>query len=315
MSSCPSTSKKGVLPSESSSDTNAGCRRWCFKCPCKPVPLNESLPDPVRVHKATPVPSPEPPRSPPILAVQRPRQRFRQVGFTNKNLYEAIQGYEKEEIVSLAEALAPFHEKIDGLQGMIDEAMKDCNLSGKDGLTRDESAAIYIYSMTNENGVYDLLHDQWQTLCKPVMRKWWKYLRLLKSALDKLPSVEQQVWQVIPLDQVNTMLQQELVELYTTLANCLLLGEGEDPIDSLKGKNEKVVLTSYAAMDGKDITTYSKFYPNGDSKASREVFIFPAVKLDVVKKEQLHDGSICLHLKKRESKPHCSFVSTDLELP
>lgn len=67
-----------------------------------------------------------------------------------------IGSYWNYPLVSLGEALKPVSVscQINGLQRSIDEAYQRCHYPSTDGLTRDESAVLYLYSM--ETGEHNL---------------------------------------------------------------------------------------------------------------------------------------------------------------
>ncbi|CAF3254994.1 unnamed protein product [Rotaria sp. Silwood2] len=115
-------------------------------------------------------------------------ERFSQLSISTSDPLRLIYGYLNEPLVSLEEALQPFHDQIDQLSHFIKEAKTECCYPSEHNLTRDESAAIYIYTMKWANNcLYDHLQEAWKTEDRATMKRWFKYLRLFQSAFDKLP--------------------------------------------------------------------------------------------------------------------------------
>jgi hypothetical protein len=135
-------------------------------------------------------------KSPAIHREHSGMQRFDKISISNSNSLELINGYLNEPLVSLEEALQPFDGKIDQLSHYIKEAKTKCHYPSKHNLTRDESAAIYIYTMKWDHiCLYDRLQEAWKSENRAKLKPWFKYFKLFESGLDKLPDANTEIWQ------------------------------------------------------------------------------------------------------------------------
>ena len=98
----------------------------------------------------------------------------------------AIKDYIDYKLVSLEKAIEPltpdiFNEIIDYAN---DAKRATENISLHDGLTHDEGAAIYLYSMeTHPRSVYRMLNSALNENLFPRLSPWFLYLKLLHSAI------------------------------------------------------------------------------------------------------------------------------------
>lgn len=256
-------------------------------------------------------------KSPALLASQRPspeivlpekasqykaeknpnKSRSGDLSISKQNTAKLIEGYEKEPVVSLEEALGPFHGEIDQLPERIKEAKTKCYYPSKHQLTRDESAAIYIHSMNwKKTCVYDKLQAALKSGNQAEAKRWFKFLKLYKSALDKLPEAKGNVWQGTAYDeQKKKLLTSDEQPLYVGMGSC-------SPSDkALKKQLEKdsigkKILVGYGPfVKAKDVTGYTA----GDQE---EFVIFPGSKLAKADVESDPDGTLYTHFTKKFSK-------------
>ncbi|CAF3102666.1 unnamed protein product [Rotaria sp. Silwood2] len=236
-------------------------------------------------------------KSPPTMRDDSTMQGFSKPGISTNNPSKLIDGYLNEPLVSLEEALQPFHGQIDQLAYYIKEAKTKCHYPSEHNLTRDESAAIYIYTMKWDNKcLYDHLQEAWSFEDKSQMKPWSKYLRLFKSACDKLPDTKKEIWQGTPFDEaLIEKLSTKSPSLYSSMGRCLLSSrETEDYLR--KNGNAKIILIGYESVNGKSIAGYS-------ANPRNEVMLFPGVKLGLASYNVIDDNdSLTLHLKGVTSK-------------
>ena len=106
-------------------------------------------------------------------------------------LLTAIRGYEKEPLVSLKEACESLRTILDDPDHYVHIAITNSQ-KPVDHLTPDESASIHLYTIewnVSDQSLYAILN---RTLRKPernLLKPWFKYLRLLITALLRLPYV------------------------------------------------------------------------------------------------------------------------------
>jgi hypothetical protein len=109
--------------------------------------------------------------------------RYGDIDFKNKKL-PPVGGYWSEKLVSLEEALKPIETQIDELNRSIKLAKKHCTFPSKHGLTRDESAAVYLYTMeAGESSFYKVLNNALRSENRPALKSWFSFLRLFDEAL------------------------------------------------------------------------------------------------------------------------------------
>ena len=114
-----------------------------------------------------------------------------------------IKGYEKQPLVSLEEAIEPLVLCVPDVKQMAHLAKRACKKPPADGLTVDESASIMLYSMDwqpQKECLYHVLNATLRAKNRGKLVPWFSYLRLILTALDRLPSKHPIVYRGIKLD-------------------------------------------------------------------------------------------------------------------
>ena len=114
-----------------------------------------------------------------------------------------IQGYEKKPLVSLEEAIEPIVPYVPRVQQMAHVAKRRCKMPPADDLTVDESASIMLYSMDwqpREEPLYRVLNAALRSEDRERLVPWFLYLKLILTALDRLPSKHPIVYRGIKRD-------------------------------------------------------------------------------------------------------------------
>ena len=114
-----------------------------------------------------------------------------------------IQGYEKRPLVSLEEAIEPIVPYVPRVKQMAHVAKHKCKKPPADGLTVDESASIMLYSMDwhpREESLYRVLNAALRSEDRERLVPWFLYLKLILTALDRLPSKHPIVYRGIKRD-------------------------------------------------------------------------------------------------------------------
>ncbi|CAF3572532.1 unnamed protein product [Rotaria sp. Silwood1] len=94
-------------------------------------------------------------------------------------------------LVSLEEAVAPLVSILPEVQHYASVAKQQCKTVPADGLTRDESASIILYTMDwkpHEECVYVVLNATLRDRDRQKLIPWFLYLNLIHTALAQLPS-------------------------------------------------------------------------------------------------------------------------------
>ncbi|CAF4227887.1 unnamed protein product, partial [Adineta steineri] len=118
--------------------------------------------------------------------------------FVNRTLSELqeanrnpIFGYEDSPILTLEEAVEKLIPLIPRIKDYAMEAKSKVNRHSY-VLTRDESAAIYLYSMASP--FFRCLNEALRAKDRHALKPWFAYLKLFMTALKKLPSIKAVVW-------------------------------------------------------------------------------------------------------------------------
>jgi len=107
-----------------------------------------------------------------------------------KEMLLPISGYENVIVKSLEDACEPIKHLFDQRLKNYITIAKINSMEPEDGLSPDESAYIYLYTVewnVHEDSLYMILN---QTLClahRTKLQPWFKYLKLFLTAFFKLP--------------------------------------------------------------------------------------------------------------------------------
>ncbi|CAF1555403.1 unnamed protein product [Rotaria magnacalcarata] len=122
--------------------------------------------------------------------------RFADVGVLSKRMLAPIDGYEKAPLVSLEEAVKPLVNIVPKIERNVYVVQENCQ-NPEDGLTTDESASIMLYtyeSMPREDSLYVKLNATLRSEQRKNLVPWFLYLRLILTALARLPSKRRSVF-------------------------------------------------------------------------------------------------------------------------
>ncbi|CAF4099514.1 unnamed protein product, partial [Rotaria sp. Silwood2] len=115
-----------------------------------------------------------------------------------------IIGYAEEPLLPLADACIPLIPIIFNILAYVSTALEHTPDYPSDGLTRDESASIFLYTTEwkdEHRSLYSALNETLRTADPEQLQPWFKYLKLLLTALVKIPFAPQQtVWRGIRKD-------------------------------------------------------------------------------------------------------------------
>ena len=117
-------------------------------------------------------------------------RRFADIGVLPKRMLAPIDGYETEPLVSLEEAVEPLVDIVPKIKRNVFVVKQNCT-EPEDGLSTDESAAIMLYtyeSMPHDHSLYVILNATLREEKRQKLIPWFRYLRLVLTALARLPS-------------------------------------------------------------------------------------------------------------------------------
>ncbi|CAF4239822.1 unnamed protein product [Adineta steineri] len=214
-----------------------------------------------------------------------------------KQNFQPIYCYEQESLVSLEDACQPLENMLGTELLLYINVAKLNSKEPKQGLTQDESASIYLYTMEwnqTQNSLYVFLN---QTLCandKNQLEPWYKYLKLLFTALFKLPYTEQHtVWRGIAKDVSEHY--QEGNELtwrsLTSTTSSIDVLQSPMYLGREKVQTIFVIETKY----GKSIQAHSHLVNDN------EILLLPGIVLKVIGSSKQTDGIHIIHLRDVES--------------
>ncbi|CAF3690695.1 unnamed protein product, partial [Adineta steineri] len=118
--------------------------------------------------------------------------RFSDVATEPCTMLMPIAGYEKMPLVSLEEAVEPLLSLVPDVQRTVWIVKQRCE-NPLDELSPDESASIMLYTTEGtcrDDSFYSILNSTLRTENRTKLKPWFLYLKLVLTALSKLPSTE-----------------------------------------------------------------------------------------------------------------------------
>lgn len=180
--------------------------------------------------------------------------RFRDIETRFKAL-GPIYGYHSEKLVSIEKALEPVESEIDELPYYIQIAKRYCRYPSQHGLSHDQSAAIYIYSMDwNETSLYCVLNKALRSENRQALKVWFPYMKLFDSALNKLPNTRDTVWRGIPLDIGKNYTKDQIITWWG-ISSC---SSSVNVIKDFIGKEKNSTMFVIETITGKKIVNYTE---------------------------------------------------------
>ena len=208
--------------------------------------------------------------------------RYGDIELGDKSL-PPICDYWNTKLVSLEEALKPIESIIDELNRSIEVAKKYCTYPSEHDLTRDESAAIYLYTMEGgENSFYKILNEALRSENRAALRPWFSYLKLLDVALKKLPIVRGNIWRGVPGD-ISEKFTKGQVLTWWGISSC---SQEMDVVQGFLDPNGSSTLFMIEAINGKDASKYSYF------SNENEVILGLGTELKVKGNKLKHHGGL-----------------------
>ncbi|CAF4859504.1 unnamed protein product, partial [Rotaria sp. Silwood2] len=181
--------------------------------------------------------------------------RFGDIDVSFKRL-PPVYGYRSEKPVPIEKALEPIEPQIDELPYYIKIAKRNCHFPSEHGLTRDQSAAVYIYTMEwGDTTLYRVLNNALRSENRQALKIWFPYLKLFDTALDKLPTVKEAVWRGVSLDIGKNFTKNQIVTWWS-VNSC---SSSVNVIKNFLGKNKNSTLFLIEAVNGKKISGYTEY--------------------------------------------------------
>lgn len=189
----------------------------------------------------------------------------------------AVIGYAQEPLLPLADACAPLVNIVHDIFRYVSIALKHTPHDGSDGLTRDESAAIRLYTMEWTGGhksLYFILNKTLETENREHLRPWFKYLKLFLTALVHLECVPlRTVWRGVRKDISDEFPPGAQVTWWTFSSCTTTINVLENHL--YLGRDGPRTLFSIEAFNGRNIRAHSNY------DIEDEVLLLPGTYMEV----------------------------------
>ena len=213
-------------------------------------------------------------------------------------ILQPISGYAKEPLLALEDACKPLNSIVPRLETHVWVA-KQNSKDPADGLTQDESAAIRLYTMEWDSSdteprdsLYVHLNRTLKQIDRTKLRPWFRYLKLLLTALAKLPSAPRQtVWRGVRKD-ISVESSPGTESTWWAFSSCTTsLSVLESGV--YLGNSGARTLFSIEVFNGRDIRAHSQF----DTEA--ELLLFPGTFFEVKSRLNPAPDMYIIHLQQK----------------
>lgn len=138
------------------------------------------------------------------IDIDEPQHSFRFLDADEEpqRILPPIQDYENPPLVSLNKAIVPLGSIIFDVKQMV-QTVKANYSEPEDGLTKDESNSIRLYSLEwqpKENSLFYILNKTLRSENRQQLKPWFLFLRLILSALSHLPATPLIVYRGVNMD-------------------------------------------------------------------------------------------------------------------
>jgi hypothetical protein len=224
--------------------------------------------------------------------------RFLDVDREPQKMLQPIEGYRDLPLLQLKEAVQPIESCCPDIQRRADIALLNSK-NPSDGLNQNESASIYLYTMEWEprgQCLYYVLNTTLRNENRQKLKPWLLYLKLILTALDKLPSQREIIWRGIRLDLSQ---EYEVGQRYIwwSLSSCT----------GSIGKQGCRTLFNIECDSGKMIQLHSSIH------IENEFLLPPATQLEVVGKTDFGAGLTIIHVK--QVQPSFILIESPITIP
>ncbi|CAF1209362.1 unnamed protein product [Adineta steineri] len=214
---------------------------------------------------------------------------------TPSRMLMPIRGYEKLPLVSLETAVQPLITLLPKIQQYAYVAKQRADVA-TDGLTQDESASIMLYSMDwepSDECLYAVLNKSLRSENRTQLKPWFSYLKLLLTALSRLPSERMTVYRGVRLD-LSREYQKGATVLWWGFSSCTTSMDvlRHDQFLGNTGARTVFIIECYS---GKNIRNHSYF------ASEEEILLPPATQLRVKSCLDQSSGLKLIHLEETES--------------
>ena len=217
------------------------------------------------------------------------RNRFLDVDEERLVSMRPLAGLTYQPLVSLQESVGNMRQQFHEITNMASEAIKRSH-DPTDNLTKDESAAIFLYTMESSSdhfNVYSELNTILRLEDRTPLKSWFRYLKLIITALLKLPSSPCTVWRAVRKDLSKKYAEVQEIPWWGFSSCTTSIGT----LDGILHQPGKRSLFSIECLTGKKIKGHSQF-PKED-----EVLLLPGTYFKVVSQFKMSDDICIIHLR------------------
>lgn len=186
-----------------------------------------------------------------------------------------LTGYEKLPVVTLEKAVEELTDILPDIQYYVRVAKQNYRYPG-DGLTKDESCSIMLYTMSwkpENQCLYFVLNSILISADRDKLQPWLLYLRLLLNGLYRLPSISRTIYRGIKTDLSQEYIQGKIF-VWSTFSSCtrtLSVLQSEQFL----GTNDTRTMFVIECHTGRDISEHSYF------PSEKEVILLAGTQLKV----------------------------------
>ncbi|CAF1406871.1 unnamed protein product [Adineta steineri] len=224
-----------------------------------------------------------------IEQIHHSGDRFTDIQLENQRLPASF-GYITCKLLSLEDTMNELQDSLGEINRFVKLAKKYCTHPNDHNLTKDESAAIYIYAMemSDDSNIYQILNQILRLEDRSKVRPWFGYLKLLDSATSKLPNFKGTVFRGIGKDVTKSFKKGQQI-IWWSISSC---STSMNVISSFLNKSSSSTLFLIECSNGKSISSYTN-YLNED-----EVMLMPGTIFEVLADPLNHpSGFNMVHLK------------------
>jgi hypothetical protein len=186
-----------------------------------------------------------------------------------------INGYQHLAVPTLEKAVAELISIVPGIAKHAENAKVDCNRNSN-LLTVDESAAIYLYTMSkNFFSCLNIVLRGQDRQDRHSLKQWFPFLKLFMTALEKLPLTTGTVWRGVNYDDTLTYVDND-VHIWRGVNSCSINPRNVQPY-----LGENGTLFAIETTHGRNISAFSAF-PDEE-----EVILMPGTRVRAPR-ESLH---------------------------
>ncbi|CAF1420416.1 unnamed protein product [Adineta ricciae] len=203
-----------------------------------------------------------------------------------------VDGFLNSPLVSFDDAILPMVKHIENLDIAVHRAKQNWNKTSS-RLNADECQAIYLYTIEMQtDSVYTIINRYLRANDTFPARPWFPYMKLLYTALEKLPSHVGSVWRGVNRDIRVNYKRGAIISWWAFTSCTAKLAVIKDFLAD-KGKSTIFMIE---CLNGKNISKYSSI------SREDEILLQPGIKLEVVDNALDLSGLRIVHLREIATK-------------